>query len=292
MYICYEKLNIGPKRLAVIEQANDIIAEYEAEGFTLTLRQLYYQFVSRDLLANTQQNYKNLGDILGDGRLAGLVSWKSMEDRGREETALAHWRSPRDIVEACADQYRIDLWADQPTRVVVRIEKDALAGVIDKVCADNDVPYVACKGNTSLSEAWAAGRRILDYREQHGQGTIVLYLGDLDPSGWDMTRDNERRLSMFAEEPVEVRRIALNIDQVRHYNPPPNPVKLTDSKAKSYINQFGRKCWELDALEPRVIARLIQNEIDSIRVAHLWEAAINRQQAGRDQLQQVLETLS
>ena len=290
MKIQYEDIKIGAERLKVIDQANDIIDEYEADGFTLTLRQLYYQFVSRDLMANTFQNYKRLGDIVGDGRLAGLISWKAMEDRGREEEALNHWSSPRDIVAACAQQFRIDLWANQPVRVVVRIEKDALVGVIDKVCKDNDVPYVACRGNTSLSEAWEAGQRIAE-NAANGQETIVLYAGDLDPSGWDMTRDNQRRLSLFSGEDVEVRRIALNMDQVDHFNPPPNPVKMTDSKAAPFIRMFGEKCYELDALEPREIARLIQDQVDELRDPDLWQEAMDRQNAGREKLNRVLESL-
>lgn len=290
MLIAYEQLSIGPKRMAVIEQANQIIAEYDAQGFVLTLRQLYYQFVARDLLANTQANYKNLGDILNDGRLAGLVSWRSMEDRTRNLESLPHWDSPKDIVAACATQFRTDMWDSQPTRVEVWVEKDALVGVIEGVCRENDVPYFACRGNTSSSELWRAGRRFLDYIDR-GQDVVVLHLGDHDPNGIDMTRDNQRRLSLFAETDIEVRRIALNIEQVRHYRPPPNPVKLTDSRAKGYIDLFGAKCWELDALEPRVIAKLIQDEIDDIRDPDQWETAMVEQQAGRDALAEIVRTL-
>lgn len=290
MKIEYEALTIGPKRLAVIEQANQIIAEYEAQGFVLTLRQLYYQFVARDLLANTQANYKNLGDILNDGRLAGLVSWRSMEDRTRNLEALAHWTSPKDIVASCASQFRIDLWDQQPTRVEVWVEKDALVGVIEGVCEANDVPYFACRGNTSSSELWRAGRRFLDYIDR-GQDVVVLHLGDHDPNGIDMTRDNQRRLSLFAETDIEVRRLALNIDQVRRYRPPPNPVKFTDSRAQGYAALYGAKCWELDALEPRVIAALIKEAIDDIRDADQWQSAMAEQQAGRDALAEIVRTL-
>lgn len=283
MFIKYEDINIGPKRLAVIEQANEIVDEYKAMGIDLTLRSLHYQFVSRDLYLNTQQNYKNLGDILNDGRLAGLVSWEAMEDRTRELETLPFWDDPANALDAITAQYRIDLWDNQPTRVEVWVEKDAVIGTIQGVCERNRVPYFACRGNVSTSELWKAGRRLQDYIEQ-GQDVVVLHLGDHDPSGIDMTRDNQRRLSLFAEEEIDVRRIALNMDQVRRYNPPPNPVKMTDSKADGYISKFGTKCWELDALEPRVMVKLIQDAIDDIRDADAWNDKLQQQTDERQAL--------
>lgn len=38
--------------LDLIKKSNIIIAEYEAQGFTLTLRQLYYQQVARGTQSN------------------------------------------------------------------------------------------------------------------------------------------------------------------------------------------------------------------------------------------------
>lgn len=288
--IAYQSIELRPATERMVERANEIIAEYEAQGFVLTLRQLYYQFVARDLLANTQQNYKRLGDILNKARLAGLVSWSAMEDRTRNLRALSHWDSPRDIVAACARQYREDLWDSQPNRVEVWIEKDALVGVIEGVCERNDVPYFACRGYTSQSEQWRAGRRFRDYLSR-GQHVVVLHLGDHDPSGVDMTRDNIERLAMFAEDEIEVRRLALNMDQVRRYRPPPNPAKFTDSRAEGYVREYGRSCWELDALEPRTIERLIQAEIDDLRDEAAWDDATSAQQAGRDRLDEILREL-
>lgn len=283
MLIQYENKNIRGARLRTIEQANEIITEYEALGIQLTLRSLHYQFVSRDLFANTQANYKNLGDTLNDGRLAGLVSWEALEDLTRELEDLAWWADTKSAQRAIAQQYRSDAWANQDTRIEVWIEKDAGVGTIQGVCERNRVPYFACRGNVSSSELWKAGRRFMDYFEG-GQEVVVLHIGDLDPSGWDMTRDNERRLSLFAEQDVEVRRIALNIDQVRRYRPPPNPVKMTDSRADTFINLFGHECYELDALEPRVLVQLIQDQIDDIRDADAWETYLEEEREGREAL--------
>ena len=122
---------------------------------------------------------------------------------------------------------------------------------------------------------------------------LVLHLGDHDPSGIDMTRDNTQRLVMFADlesldvdsDMLEVRRIALNMDQVRRYRPPPNPAKLTDSRVAGYLDRFGNESWELDALSPSVIDALIQEEIKAVVNEDEWERAIAKEAGERDALQ-------
>lgn len=266
--------NFQGKSLAIVEQANAILDEYQAAGFTLTLRQLYYQFVARGLLANKQQNYDRLGAIISDARLAGLVDWDAIEDRTRFLRGHTTYDSPAHAIEYMQRRYRIDMWQNQPNRLEVWIEKDALIGVIEQVCADWDINYFACRGYASQSELYAAGKRIEARRTGDGQNTIVIHLGDHDPSGMDMTRDNCDRLSLFAGGYVEVRRIALNMPQVQQYNPPPNPAKLTDSRANAYIDEFGPESWELDALTPQVIAQLIKDEVDREVDADLWNERV------------------
>lgn len=274
-----------------IDQANEIIHEYLGQGFSLTLRQLYYQMVARGLLPNKQKEYKRLGSIIGDARLAGLIDWRAIEDRTRELKENSHWSSPAAIVKSAVSSYAIDKWQDQPHRVEVWIEKDALTGVIGPTCRRLDVPYFSCRGYTSLSEMYRAGQR-LDRRIQwHDQETIILHLGDHDPSGLDMTRDIEERLSMFLQRPVEVRRIALNMDQVEQYSPPPNPTKLSDSRAPEYVAEHGRESWELDALRPEVLTSLITDHVAEIRDEELWTNAVQDEAEQKEMLRQAAESL-
>ena len=281
--------NFRQKALATIEQANTIIAEYQAGGYTLTLRQLYYQFVSRDLIPNTNRSYKNLGQTMNDARLAGLVDWNAIEDRLRNLVAWRHYDSPEDAIRSVRDSYDIDMWANQETRVEVWIEKDALTGVIAGICGQLDIPYFACRGFVSVSEMWRAGRRM----RRDGRNTVMIHLGDHDPSGMDMTRDNDDRLRMFANYNgrVEVRRIALNMDQVQQYGPPPNPAKTTDSRAADYIAEYGNDSWELDALEPAVLTQLIQDEVDSIRDMDLWAERVEQLSDDKDVLDRIIAKL-
>lgn len=268
---------------AIIEQANEIIESYADQGFDLTLRQLYYQFVARDLIPNKQSEYKRLGSIVNDARLAGLIDWETIVDRTRNLQQNSHWSGPREIVEACAKQFQIDKWATQPTRVEVWIEKDALVGVIERVCRRNDVPFFSCRGYTSQSEMWAASQRLIGHI-QNAQDVTIIHLGDHDPSGIDMSRDIQSRLELFVGSDIEVNRIALNMDQVTKYNPPPNPAKITDSRASSYIERFGHESWELDALEPAVLEHLIDDTIDEHRDDDLWDQAVEEQNEHKETL--------
>lgn len=274
---CFVPRDFKPDTLAVIEQANVIIVEYQEKGFTLTLRQLYYQFVSRDLIPNKQTEYKRLGSIINDARLAGLIDWSAIEDRTRNLKRQPSWDDPQDILDTIAKQYREDLWLTQPVNVEVWIEKDALVGVIEPVCQRWRVPFYACRGYSSQSEQYAAGLRFMDDAARRQRRTLVLHLGDHDPSGIDMTRDNLDRLRMFTNNKlgtiVDVKRLALNFDQVERYRPPPNPAKDTDSRAAGYIDLYGGQSWELDALNPEVIDALIDREIRAVVDDAKWARA-------------------
>lgn len=286
--IKYQDFNFRPATLALIKTANQIIAEYQAQGFDLTLRQLYYQFVSRDIIPNTMQSYKNLGSVINDGRLAGMIDWNAIVDRTRELRTLSHWSDPSDIVEACGKQFNIDRWATQEYRPEVWIEKDALAGVFERVCRELDVPLFSCRGYTSQSEMWVGAQRLLKYRKDH-QKPVVFHFGDHDPSGIDMSRDITDRLELFTGRDLIFHRLALNMDQVDRYGPPPNPTKITDSRADAYIVEFGNKSWELDALEPSVLEALVREAIDEIIDQAAMDEAVREQNHHRETLALVAE---
>jgi hypothetical protein len=279
----FRNFNFSAPKLELIEIANKIIAELQGAGYMLTLRQLYYQLVSRGLMANKQTEYKRLGDILNDARLAGLTDWSAMEDRTRNLESVNHWDDPSQIIHAVAEQFRIDKWHNQPNRVEVWVEKDALVGVLEKACRELDVAWFSCRGYTSASELYVAGKRLARYK-RGGQNPIIIHLGDHDPSGIDMTRDIEARVSELGRTPVEVRRIALNMDQIEQYSPPPNPAKTTDCRYERYAAEHGDESWELDALNPAVIDALITATVEGLRDEDLWQEAIEEEERHRETL--------
>lgn len=285
--VCYVDRNFSAGSLHLIDQANTILDEYAKQGFDLTLRQLYYQFVSRGLLANKPREYKRLGSVINDARLAGYIDWDRIVDRTRELKREAHWENPGDILDACARQFRIDKWEGQEVRPEVWIEKDALVGVIEGICKKLQVPYFSCRGYTSQSEMWTAAQRLIEYAEQD-QRPYIVHLGDHDPSGIDMSRDIQDRLDLFMEHhgflPPSFKRLALNMDQITKYKPPPNPAKVTDSRSTGYIKKHGQKSWELDALEPTVMSSLISTAVLEVRDESLWKQALQKEKAGKEAL--------
>lgn len=292
MKFCYRDKKFHDKSLALIDTCNNIIEDMQAQGYKLTLRQLYYQLVTLNLITNSEKSYDNIGALLSDARLAGLVDWDAIEDRLRHLRGLPHWNDPSEIVKSSASQFNFDLWEDQDTRIEVWVEKEALAGIISRSAVRLDVPYLSCKGYTSQSEMWGAGQRIVGYGEE-GKNTVILHLGDHDPSGIDMTRDIDERLTMFCEGhgqpgPI-IKRIALNMNQVRQYNPPPNPTKITDCRSPKYIAQFGHECWELDALTPKVIDDLITEHINQNLDVDKFKAAKRRQEVARAELREIAD---
>jgi hypothetical protein len=280
----FQEYKFHAKSMELISQANEIIESYQAQGFQLTLRQLYYQFVARGLLANQQRNYKSLGALLSKARLAGHVDWDAIEDRTRN---LKGWsggyNDVPDYIDGIADGYFVDIWQGQENYLEVWVEKDALIGVVEKSCNAFRIPYFACRGYSSQSEQFGAGKRF--YNEySSGKACHVFHLGDHDPSGIDMTRDNADRLAMFSYENVEVHRIALNMDQIEELNPPPNPAKETDSRSGEYKRRFGNKSWELDALDPNYIDRLIRRSVEPYIDGEKMQARRSLEREGQDEL--------
>lgn len=282
------KKNFRKKSLKTIAQANDIITEYQRASIKLTLRQLYYQFVARGLRENTERSYKSLGKLINNARLAGLIDWRAIEDRGRNRVAWLIEEDPRSAVYGIERNFALDKWERQNTYVEVWVEKEALSGVIANPCMKWAAPYIACKGYMSASEMYDAGKRYEanGYRKKR----VLIHLGDHDPSGIDMTRDNEERLEMFARSfNIEVRRIALNMDQVEEHKPPPNFAKESDSRHKIYKERYGKDSWELDALEPRLIRSLIEDNLTGLIDMDVWNETITEQEATRDTLSQFYE---
>ena len=280
--ITYRDIDIRRAGLAKIEQANAIIDEYASQGYTLTLRQIYYVFVSKDLIPNNQKEYNNLGTLIKNGREAGLIDWNGIEDRSRELPQLAHWESPADIIRAAAKTYRIDLWTGQPFYVQVWVEKEALGEVVRKAAEPLDVACFSCKGYGSSTSFWKLAQRIKHYSDT-GRKAVILHLGDLDPSGDDMTRDIEARLNLYGAN-AEIRRIALNMSQVQLYDPPPQFAKKSDTRSKEFIKKYGQHSWELDALEPRILDSLIKSNIESYLDKREFEKAKQRQESERKEL--------
>lgn len=304
----YRYIRFTDSSLSLIDKMNRIVERYIEQGLRLTVRQLYYQLVAHDLFPderrwklvgnkkwkrdpegtkNAEPNYKWMCALANDARIAGLMDWDAVEDRMRSFARRARWDSGQQILNSAAETFHMDMWVYQPWRPFVIVEKDALSGVLDGVCHELDIPMLAARGypSGSVLREFALSDILPSLQEQR---VLLIHLGDHDPSGIDMTGDLERRLSMFCEgSEFKLERVALTMEQIQEHRPPPNPAKTTDTRFNEYRRQFGDESWELDALEPSYLVKLVRDTVDKYRDLYFWEARVAEVEAVRSQLRKV-----
>lgn len=276
-----------------------IVEEYADDGYTLTLRQLHYQLVQANLIVNHTTAYKKLGDVLDDCRYAGLIDWDAIEDRGRKPYIPYSADSVMEALQHLYDYYRRNRQQDQKLAIEVWTEKDALSGILRRSTEKYHVQLVVNKGYTSSSAIYEAYQRIVEANDE-GKPFIILYLGDHDPSGLDMVRDIRERLEFMlqnghhAHNPygLVVQAIGLTKKQVDKYKLPPNPAKMTDTRADKYIAQFGKICWEVDALRPQVLTALIEDSIEALIHMDQYKFIMSVEAEDKETLQQLIKSQS
>lgn len=275
----------------ICDHIKEIVDDYRADGLTLTLRQLHYQLVTRNWIINHDTAYKKLGTILDDLRYSGEIDWDAIEDRGRVPF-LPYWvRDVDHAIQDTIDQYRLDLQDGQENHIEVWTEKDALSGILRRVTTPYHVRLVVNKGYTSSTAIYSAYQRFVQAMEID-KNVSVLYFGDHDPSGLDMVRDIKDRLELmfskgdnyhlfeYSDIPsrFKIIHIGLTKAQIRQYNLPPNPTKLTDTRSAKYVEQHGRTCWEVDALNPRTLISIVEGHIQDNINMDLYNEMLKKQE--------------
>jgi hypothetical protein len=255
----FKSTNFRADRLTMVDHCNEIINRYQAQRLRLTLRQLYYQLVTRNIITNQEKSYKNLGNLVSEARLSGLVDWDSIEDRVRVPRKPNEFANLKELVDAALYSYRLPRWKDQNHYVELWVEKDAISGVLSPMASQYHITLMVNRGYSSQSAMYESAKRFMSHTDEYTY-SILLYLGDHDPSGEDMVRDIQDRLDMFGAN-VSVHKIALTMEQVEQYNPPPNPTKLTDTRSPAYIEKHGNQSWEVDALPPDVMHQIVEDSI-------------------------------
>lgn len=248
---------------------NDIIEEYANQGYKMTLRQLYYQLVSRDIIPNKQSEYTKLSGILKEGRMGGEVDWDVIEDRLRKPDLPYIVKDVPEAIQETIDFYRLDRQKGQKNYLEVWVEKDAISNVLKRVTHQYGVNLLVNRGYGSVTAMHDAYKRYSG--ELLFEKTVtILYLGDHDPSGIDMIRDIKSRIGEMLyqqghdiEGKFTVEPIALTMAQIEEHQPPKNPAKLTDPRAGWYIDRFGTSSWEVDALDPATLEVVVRTAIES-----------------------------
>lgn len=264
--------------LVIVEKCNEIIADYQAQNLRLTLRQLYYQLVSKNIIPNVERSYKNLSSTVSDARLSGRMDWDAIEDRARQPSMAIEFENIQDLADWSLRVFRLPRWVGQENYVELWVEKDALAGVLAPLARKYHICLMVNRGYSSQSAMYESAQRFkenmfkLNVSEAH-----LLYLGDFDPSGEDMVRDIRDRLELFEVGDLSVHKIALTMDQIEEHDPPPNPAKMSDPRAAKFVDQHGAESWEVDALPPNVLQTIIEANIQAYIDLDKYNAVIEKE---------------
>jgi hypothetical protein len=259
---CFKKVR------GMAQESIDLVAAMHAaaeQSQPITGRGVGYKLFTRGLISSMgvldmQRVYR----LLRIARERGKIPWEWIVDETRQiEQKRSTWADPAAYVRAVHRSYKRDFWAQQPKRVVIASEKGTVRGVLDPVLYDLGVGFLVLHGFSSATAIYDLAN---DY---DGRPLILLYVGDYDPSGLFMSEnDIPQRLEQYGGNHVEVKRIALTRGQLNGLPSFPASDKKKDPRHDWFVRNYGRRCWELDALDPNdlreIVDEAIKDEIEPI----------------------------
>ncbi|MBA7660054.1 hypothetical protein ES703_68053 [subsurface metagenome] len=245
--------------IRIVELVREVLGQY---SFNPTIRQVYYRLVSPpyQVIENKTSVYKYYDAQMVRARERDDIPRDAFSDSSRRTLGGDYgYRGSeafkKALIEAARpENYTRPMWDTQPAVVEVWIEKDALAVLLNMVAEEYRVPVFASRGYSPFTLLDKAVER---FREKGG---VILDFRDHDPSGLDMCRDVQDRLTRYGGRFRYVP-VALSYGQVQSFGLAPNPTKRADPRAAAYVGQFGDECWELDALPPDELNRLVDEAI-------------------------------
>ena len=284
----YKENNLRTNRRKLLDKIIPITEEYLAKRYKITVRQMFYQLVAREIVKNTERAYDRTSEILKDGRLFGEIDWELIVDRGRQTIMPPEFQSISHLIRSAKSSYRSDRWKEQEYYVEVLVEKDALAGILEPVAEEYHVSLLANKGYPSISSMYDLAGRI--EKKQSEKKCVILYMGDHDPSGRDMVNNIPKQMELLGIH-VPVDHIALTQDQISQYHLPVQYAKESDSRYKEFKKEFGPNSCELDALDPGVLGGILETNIKKYLDEDLYKQAIEREDEDKAKLDTVADGL-
>lgn len=283
----FRNQNIRDKRMERIQQANEILEEYAGQDYRLTLRQLYYQLVARDLIKNEVKEYAKLSQTCVIGRMNGLIDWNHIEDRIRKPYLEYAVDSVSEAIDDTIRYYKLHRQKKQRIHIEIWTEKDAVSNILKRVSEYFHIRLMINRGYSSCSAMYDTAKRMLQAADKYG--CTILYVGDHDPSGLDMLRDIRERLEEFEVCDFEVIPVALTMKQIKQYDPPPNPAKQSDPRAGWYIEKYGTASWELDALRPDVLEQIVKDAVLKYLDVDLFNKMLDKEASDKKKLQKIID---
>jgi len=283
----FKSQRISGDRQLLIGHANSILEDYASEGYRLTLRQLYYQLVARNIIPNRVQEYAKLSNVMVTARMCGFTDWNYLEDRLRIPYLEYAVNDVEEALEDTINQYKRNRQEGQSSLIEIWTEKDAVSNILKRVSKWFHVSLMVNRGYSSCSAMYRAAERF----KMNKKHVVILYVGDHDPSGLDMLRDIEERLFEFEAEKIEVVHVALTQEQIEEFQPPPNPAKLSDPRSAWYVSKFGDDSWELDALSPSDLERIVREAVDNYLDKEQFSDILEAERGDIDKLHDIVKDL-
>ena len=271
---------MAKKSLDLIEAATEILAEIQPA----TVRAICYRLFVHELIPDMSKASTNkVSRLIVSARESGAIPWDWIVDETRSAERASLWQSPDAIIDAAVRGYRRDYWADQPRWVEVWSEKGTVRGTLAPVLNRYGVVFRVMHGYGSAT----ALHDIADETTRADKRLIVLYVGDWDCSGLHMSEvDLPGRLSRYGGSAM-IHRLALaehDVDTDTDLPFFPASDKTGDPRYNWFVNRFGRRCWELDAMPPPELRDRVEETIVDLIDMDAWNRSLLVEKAEVDSM--------
>ena len=275
----------------IVPKVKEIIGGY---SYRPTLRQVFYRLVAALLIPNTEVTYKGLSRATVLAREEAIIDPLAFNDRVRTSSGGDYgFTDPDAFIEAQVEELRSSpqlytriMWESQDVLPIIWLEKDALFTPVSTIAERYRVRVYAARGYSSFTAVYQAATTINGYKPVR-----VLQLTDFDPSGEDMVRDLETRLTRYGAEDFQVNKIALTQEQVQTLGLPPMPAKTSDPRYDRFAASYGEQAVELDALPPDELERIVRDAIQSLIDITAWNAEIEKSNEQREEIRRRIDEL-
>lgn len=247
-------MGIHKETLEFIGQIKDVLDSYD---FALTIRQIFYQLVAKQIIPNLEGKYKKVSRDCVTGRDLGLLPEDKFTDRTRVFDKLSSWLDLKDFMDTVKNAYLKDKWRNQLKYIEIWTEKDALRAVINIITHKYDVGLQIARGQYPRTGIYETSLR---YKAQSDKECFLYYVGDYDPSGLAIYESIKKRLIKYGVNVEIPDRIALTEDQIEKYRLPSDRAKKTDKNYDKFVEKTGSdRVVELDSLPPDILRKIIED---------------------------------
>ncbi len=258
------------KTLILIEAARRILKEIQPTS----VRSVCYQLFIQKLIPNMGKSATGgVSKHLVWARENNIIPWEWVVDETREAERINMWDNPEQIIRASVNQYRKDYWSMQPRRVEVWSEKGTVRGTVAPVLEAHGVTFRVMHGYGSATSIYDTAQETLD----NSKPLTILYIGDWDCSGLHMSEvDLPRRLERYGGA-ATIERIALTADDVAPGTALPSfdaEEKVNDTRYRWFAENYGARCWEVDALSPVILRQRLEQRITDLLDIDAWNHAV------------------